>query len=335
MQKIKLYLIRIIVLYLLFSLYPIYTESIDSKIKFISYMEKNHGFDPKELNLLFEKTIVSKSVLDAIRRPAEKKLLWHQYREIFLNERRIKQGVEFWSNNELKLKEAEKKFGVPPEIITAIIGVETYYGRNSGSYRVIDSLNTLAFHYPRRSAFFLSELEQFLLLVREQNFNPEELKGSYAGAMGMPQFISSSYRNYAIDFDGDNVVDIWNNPNDAIGSVANYFFQHGWKNDEKIITKVVIKGEDYKNVLDGKLELNINKYDLEKYGILTNSDFDDGEKLKLFEFKLEDSSEYWLAQKNFYVITRYNHSKLYAMAVHQLALKIKERKNVNNSITEN
>ncbi len=294
-------------------------------------MESEHGFDSKELSLLFSKTIVSNSILEAIQRPAEKKLLWYQYRKIFLKEKRIKQGAEFWLKNELKLREAEKKFGVPPEIITAIIGVETNYGRNSGSYRVIDSLNTLAFHYPKRAPFFLSELEQFLLLVREQNFIPETLKGSYAGAMGIPQFISSSYRNYAIDFDGDNVVDIWSNPDDVIGSVANYFFQHGWVNEGNVITEVSIKGEEYKNILDEKLQLNIYGSDLKDYGIIVNSNFDDAEKLKLFEFKLEDRSEYWLAQNNFYVITRYNHSKLYAMAVYQLALKIKNLKEANKN----
>ncbi len=331
MKMKKKYSVHILLLYFLFGLSFICAEEIDSRDKFISYMESEHGFDSKELSLLFSKTIVSNSILEAIQRPAEKKLLWHQYRKIFLKEKRIKQGAEFWLKNELKLREAEKKFGVPPEIITAIIGVETNYGRNSGSYRVIDSLNTLAFHYPKRAPFFLSELEQFLLLVREQNFIPETLKGSYAGAMGIPQFISSSYRNYAIDFDGDNVVDIWSNPDDVIGSVANYFFQHGWVNEGNVITEVSIKGEEYKNILDEKLQLNIYGSDLKDYGIIVNSNFDDAEKLKLFEFKLEDRSEYWLAQNNFYVITRYNHSKLYAMAVYQLALKIKDLKEVNNN----
>ena len=177
-------------------------------------------------------------------------------------------------------------------------------------------LAMLVWIIPKRAPFFLSELEQFLLLVREQNFIPETLKGSYAGAMGIPQFISSSYRNYAIDFDGDNVVDIWSNPDDVIGSVANYFFQHGWVNEGNVITEVSIKGEEYKNILDEKLQLNIYGSDLKDYGIIVNSNFDDAEKLKLFEFKLEDRSEYWLAQNNFYVITRYNHSKLYAMAVY-------------------
>ena len=151
----------------------------------------------------------------------------------------------------------------------------------------------------------------------------------------MPQFISSSYRNYAIDFDNDNVADIWHNPDDVIGSVANYFFEHGWKNKEPIISKVMIEGDEYKSILDKSLELNISKTDLKKYGILTSFDFHDDEKFKLFEFKLENRSEFWLAQKNFYVITRYNHSKLYAMAVYQLAQKIKEYKNNKASAKEN
>ena len=332
MKMKKLYLMNIILMYLLLSLSIVYAEDKDARDKFISYMEREHGFNSKELILLFDKTIVSKSILEAIQRPAEKKLFWHQYKKIFLKEKRINQGVEFWLKNEAKLKEAEKIYGVPPEIITAILGVETNYGKNSGSYRVIDSLNTLAFHYPKRASFFLSELEQFLLLVREQNFIAEDLKGSYAGAMGMPQFISSSYRNYAIDFDGDNVADIWGNPDDVIGSVANYFFQHGWVNKGNVITEVAIEGEEYKSILDEKLQLNISGSDLKKYGIVVNSDFDDVESLKLFEFKLADGSEYWLAQNNFYVITRYNHSKLYAMAVYQLALKIKERKEAKNNL---
>ncbi len=332
---IKLYFIPIALLYILFNVSIVYAKDIDSRSEFVFYMEEKHGFDRQELNLLFDQTIVSQSILDAIKRPAEKKLSWHQYREIFIKKKRIEQGVQFWLDNQLKLQEAEERFGVPPEIITAIIGVETYYGKNSGRYRVIDSLNTLAFHYPKRAAFFRSELEHFLLFSREQNFNPEELKGSYAGAMGMPQFISSSYRNYAIDFDNDSVADIWNNPNDVIGSVANYFFEHGWKNKAPIITKVIVKGDQYKKILDNNLELNIYESDLEEIGIQYNSTFQDNEKLKLFEFRLEHGSEYWLAQNNFYVITRYNHSKLYAMAVYQLALEIKDHKNKNANILEN
>ncbi|MFL2556099.1 MAG: lytic murein transglycosylase B [Gammaproteobacteria bacterium] len=325
----NIYYITKILLLIFFMTSHSHAKDIDSVNKFISYMQDTHGFDKQILIPLFDNAIISNTILEAISRPAEKKLSWHQYRKIFIQKKRIEQGAQFWENNESKLKEAEKKFGVPPEIIVAIIGVETFYGKISGDYRVIDALNTLAFHYPKRAAFFRSELEQFLLLAREQNFNPKDLKGSYAGAMGMPQFISSSYRNYAIDFDNDDVIDIWNNRNDVIGSIANYFSKHGWKSGEPVISKVSIEGENYKKILDNKLHLNITGSDLDKYGIKTNLSFNENEKLRLFQFNFEKFSEFWLARNNFYVITRYNHSKLYAMAVYELALKVKKYKDDN------
>ncbi len=296
-----------------------------SQDEFITQMVNQHNFNQKKLSRVMSDTIVSQTILDAISRPAEKKLTWHKYRKIFLQEKRIHQGVEFIKNNKIKLEEAESKFGVPAEIITAIIGVETFYGRIAGSYRVVDALNTLAFHYPKRSDFFRSEFEQFLLLAREQKFDPLSLKGSYAGAMGMPQFISSSYRHYAIDFDDDGVVDIWDNADDAIGSVANYFAEHGWQKGKAVTAKVSVEGDNYKDALKKGLALDINEADLEKFGIKTKSSFEKNEKLKLFEYELENDNEYWLAHKNFYVITRYNHSHLYAMAVYQLAMEIKKR----------
>ncbi len=295
--------------------------------EFIAQMVERHDFNTADLTKVLKQARKSQTILDAISRPAEKKLTWHKYRQIFIKEKRIKQGVDFMQKNKSKLEEAEKKYGVPPEIITAIIGVETFYGRIAGSYRVVDALNTLAFHYPKRSNFFRSEFEHFLLLAREQGFDPNSLKGSYAGAMGMPQFISSSYRHYAIDFDNDNVIDIWNNTNDAIGSVANYFAEHGWLKDKPITIKVGVEGENYKQALKKGLALDITAFDLPKYGIKTDSVFEENEKLKLFEYKLDKGSEYWLAHKNFYVITRYNHSNLYAMAVFQLAREIKKRSN--------
>jgi len=295
--------------------------------EFIAEMVKRHDFDAASLTKVLKQTIVSQTILDAISRPAEKKLSWHKYRKIFIQEKRINEGVVFMQKNASKLGEAEKKFGVPAEIITAIIGVETFYGRIAGSYRVVDALNTLAFHYPKRADFFRSEFEQFLLLAREQGFDPVSLKGSYAGAMGMPQFISSSYRHYAIDFDGDRIIDIWDNPNDAIGSVANYFFEHGWNKGKPVTVKVKVEGDNYKQILKDGLELDINESDLDKFGIKSDSSFERNEKLKLFEYELEKNNEYWLAHKNFYVITRYNHSHLYAMAVYQLAMEIKKRIN--------
>lgn len=295
--------------------------------EFIAQMVERHDFNKAEISKVLKQARKSQTILDAISRPAEKKLTWHKYRQIFIKEKRINQGVDFMQKNKSKLEEAEKKYGVPPEIITAIIGVETFYGRIAGSYRVVDALNTLAFYYPKRADFFRSEFEHFLLLAREQGFDPNSLKGSYAGAMGMPQFISSSYRNYAIDFDNDNVIDIWNNTNDAIGSVANYFAEHGWLKGKPVTIKVSVEGENYKQALKKGLALDITAADLPKYGIKTDSSFEENEKLKLFEYKLDKGSEYWLAHKNFYVITRYNHSNLYAMAVFQLAREIKKRLN--------
>ena len=296
-----------------------------SQAEFISLMEKKYGFNTSKLKKLFEQATVSQSILDAISKPAEKKLPWYKYRDIFIREKRIQEGVEFREKNLDKLQQAEKRFGVPAEIITAIIGVETFYGRNKGNYRVVDALNTLAFYYPKRAAFFRSELEQFLLLTREQGFDPLSLKGSYAGAMGMPQFISSSYRHYAIDFNNDNVIDIWDNPDDVIGSVANYFVEHGWEKGKPIIAKVSVSGDNYKKVLGGGLEPDIEVSRLGDLGIITSDKFESNEKLKLLEYEFKNRNEYWLAHKNFYVITRYNHSELYAMAVFQLATEIKKR----------
>ena len=259
--------------------------------KFIQQMERDYGFDQSSLQKLFDEAIVSQTILDAISKPAEKRLPWYKYRKIFIQDKRINQGVKFWQKNQNRLMEAERKFGVPAEIIIAIIGVETFYGRIAGHYRVVDALNTLAFHYPKRANFFRSEFEQFLLLAREQGFEPLSLKGSYAGAMGMPQFISSSYRHYAIDFDGDDVIDIWNNPNDAIGSVANYFVKHGWKKGGAVIAQVKIDGNNYKQALEGGLEPDIYSSELEKLGVKSNTTFDEKEKLKLFEYELKTTNK--------------------------------------------
>lgn len=323
MKKINLILITLLVL-----LAPSVQANADAakwQKEFIEKMTSQHDFDSNSLKKLLGKAIVSKKILAAISKPAEKSLPWYKYRNIFLTEKRINQGVDFFYKNRVKLEAAEKQYGVPPEVITAIIGVETFYGRIAGSYRVVDALNTLAFYYPKRAKFFRSEFEQFLLLAREQGFDPLSLKGSYAGAMGMPQFISSSYRHYAVDFDGDNIIDIWNNADDAIGSVANYFAEHGWQEGKPVIGMVNVVGDKYKSALKKGLAPDINATELKTFGIKSNADFEKNEKLKLFEYEQQHKNEYWLAHKNFYVITRYNHSHLYAMAVYQLATEILKR----------
>ncbi|MDX1734377.1 MAG: lytic murein transglycosylase B, partial [Halioglobus sp.] len=193
------------------------------------------GFERDALLAVFAQAQKKDSILEAISRPAERVKPWHEYRDIFLTDKREREGVDFYAQHRETLQRAEREMGVPAEIIVAIIGVETSYGRITGRYRVLDALSTLAFDYPRRSEFFTRELKHYLILARDQGMDPTQLKGSYAGAMGYGQFMPSSYRSYAIDYDADGVVDIWNNPVDAIGSVANYFMRHGWRGGEPVV----------------------------------------------------------------------------------------------------
>lgn len=291
---------------------------------FIEKMVSEHGFDAQQLGRVLADARVSDSIIKAISRPAEA-LPWYQYRPIFMRDDRIRHGVRFLQKNHDVLQRAEQVYGVPPEVITAIIGVETRYGKHKGGYRVLDSLYTLAFDYPPRSSFFLGELEQFLLLAREQGLDPREVKGSYAGAMGIPQFIASSFRHYAVDFDGDGHIDIWNSSADAIGSVANYFKLHGWQAGAQVAVPALVSGDDYRELLSDDLKPDIAVARLPAYGIFPQQALDGGATVKLLEFELQGGEEYWLGLQNFYVITRYNHSALYAMAAYQLARAIKQQ----------
>lgn len=291
--------------------------------KFIKEMVKKHKFNKQYLEKLFSRAKMYDSILEAIARPAEGKP-WYQYRPIFVTKRRTQGGIDFWKKNADALARAEKTYGVPQEIIVAIIGVETRYGKHAGSYPVFDSLATLAFGYPPRATFFRSELEHFLLMAREENFEAAKLLGSYAGAMGMPQFISSSFRRYAVDFDGDGKRDLWNNPTDAIGSVANYFRKHHWKRGQPITHKVQVHGKNHPKLITKSLKPSHSQLELLVNGVILPGKIDKNLKGKLLKLKTEKDPEYWVAWKNFYVITRYNHSALYSMAVFQLSQKIKQ-----------
>ena len=295
--------------------------------KFIQEMEKTHKFSGQELNDLFRNVKQQKSVLEAIARPAEAKP-WHEYRPIFLVEVRIKEGVEFWQKHEALLARIEAEYGVPAAILVSIVGVETRYGRYKGKFPALDTLATLAFDYPKRARFFRSELEHFLLLVRDEGFDPKRIKGSYAAAMGMPQFISSSYREYAIDFDADGRRDLWNNEADVLGSVANYFKRHGWQRDEEVVIKLEAKDNtaQYKNLLHEDLKPSLSLQDLQSNETTRQLKPATQGPFSLFELETKKDPELWLGYKNFYVITRYNHSRLYAMAVFQLSQEIKNRR---------
>lgn len=292
---------------------------------FIDEMVARHGFDRQALDQLFDDTQRRQDVIDAISRPAEGKP-WHQYRPIFLNAQRIGGGVEFWGQHAALLDRAEQVYGVPPEIVTAIIGVETRYGAHIGRYRVMDSLATLAFDYPPRATFFRKELEQFLLLAREEATDPLSIKGSYAGAMGQSQFISSSYRHYAVDFDGDGKRDLWNSTADAIGSVANYFKVHQWQAGQPVVSHARVTGDGYKELVARGLKPHTPVAQLEAMGITTADALPADALAALIELETETGVEHWVGLDNFYVITRYNRSQLYAMAVYQLSREIRSQR---------
>jgi membrane-bound lytic murein transglycosylase B len=258
-------------------------------------------------------------------KPAEKRLQWYEYRKIFLTQSRIDGGVEFWHRNADALRDAARVFGVAPQIIIAIIGVETRYGSNTGRHRVIDALSTLAFDYPARSPFFTSELEQYLLLGREEKIDLLATTGSYAGAMGYSQFIPSSYREYAVDFDGDGRRDLWHSPRDIIASVANYFHLHGWQAGQPVAVpaKVQTTAGKLQSILDLGYEPRTTLGALRADGITPQRKYPDDQQAALLRYEQENGPEYWLGFPNFYVITRYNHSPLYAMAVYQLSEEIR------------
>ena len=291
---------------------------------FINEMVAEYGYDAEELNNVLGRVELSEKVIAAITRPAEA-FPWHRYRSIFMKPGRIRGGADFWRRNQEQLERAAEKYGVPVEILVAIIGVETKYGRITGGFKVINSLSTLAFDYPKRSRFFTSELKHYLLLAREQSLDPHALSGSYAGAMGIPQFMPSSYRAYAVDFDEDGLIDIWDNPSDAIGSVGNYLKEHGWREDAAITSPATVPDSDISALLTNGLEPRLTMAAIIEAGVTAGTEPDASEKVKLLQLENRDGYEYWLALHNFYVITRYNHSALYAMAVYQLAEAIREQ----------
>lgn len=291
----------------------------------IDELVEEEGFDRAYLQTVFEDAKRKDSILEAIARPAEKTKPWYDYRKIFVTDKRERQGIEFFAEHKETLARAERETGVPAEIIVSVIGVETYYGRITGSYRVIDALSTLAFDYPRRSPFFTKELKNYLMLTRDQGLDPLEMKGSYAGAMGYGQFMPSSYREYAIDFDGDGLIDIWGNPVDAIGSVANYFKRHGWRTGEQVIAAATAEpdvGEEWFVRTRADLKPKFTVAEFTAAGITAADNLDPAASAVAMKFELEDGYEYWLGLHNFYVTTRYNHSAMYAMSVYQLAERI-------------
>jgi membrane-bound lytic murein transglycosylase B len=311
----------------------IHASPLELQKQFVDSMVEKHQFDRQVIESTLEKATKNETVLRSIAKPWEAKP-WYQYYPIFLTEKRLTKGLAFWQTHQKTLARAEQETGVPAEIIVAIIGVETFYGAYLGKYSVLDALVTLGFHYPPRSKFFRSELAQLFLLAKEENFDITELKGSYAGAMGWGQFISSSYRFYAVDFDFDGVRDLLNNPVDAIGSIANYFKKHHWKANTDIAYKAQVSGSQYPALLSKSLKYSHQWSQLQAAGVsIAEPSLSQEVNVKLLEFTQPNNKEYWVGLPNFYVITRYNHSPLYAMAVFQFSQQLKQGFNASTIAT--
>lgn len=295
---------------------------------FLQEVTAQDGHDREQLLALFSTAQRLDSVLSSIARPAERTLTWADYRRIFMTDTRIEQGIAFHQQHAATLKRAEQQFGVPSTVIVAILGVETLYGQRKGEHRVLDALATLAFDYPPRARFFRGQLREFLKLADEANIDLASAKGSYAGAMGYPQFIPGSYRHYAIDYDDDGRIDLLNSPVDAIGSIANYLQRHQWQagsgialpasadNAERAAKVTLFTGKGRKSMLPAS--------ELAQHGLAAAQPLANNTGVLVMRLDGKEGIEYWLGLNNFYAITRYNHSHLYAMAVYQLSEAIEQ-----------
>ena len=289
---------------------------------FMDELVRQHHFDRKQLTAILAQAQFQPKIIESMERPYEKKT-WDVYKNLFLTPQRVQAGLVFWKNNRKALELAQKQFNVPANIIVAIIGVETLYGKNQGSYRVLDALTTLAFDYPKRSEFFTKELKEYLLLCREHGVPATQYMGSYAGAMGKPQFMPSSYRFYAVNFSGRGKVDLMNEDKDVISSVANYFHQHGWALNQAVAQPAVVRGARYRHLAMNSKTPNYSYNQLISNGVRPSSYVSNHpSKAGVIELMTQQGEEYWFAYPNFYVITRYNSSPQYALVVYLLAQQL-------------
>ena len=287
---------------------------------FIEDMGKKHGYEAGPLRRLFSQVQPRPSIIRAMSAPGTARP-WHEFRRRNV-EGRIDNGVRFWAQNAAALERAGREFGVPPELIVATIGIETLYGRNMGTFKVIDALSTLAFDYPPRAEFFKRELEEYLLLVRDSGID-SATRGSYAGAIGIPQFIPSSYRKWAVDFDGDGRRDLVNSPADAIGSIGNYYHSFGWKSGGPVVAPADPGGADVPTLIAAGIRPHIKVGALKAQGFKVQGNVDDEIEATVFSLETENGPRVMLGFNNFYVITRYNRSQNYAMAVHELSRELR------------
>jgi membrane-bound lytic murein transglycosylase B len=302
---------------------PSYQNRKDVK-EFVSEMAKKHGFNRRELTRVLAQAQYQPSIVRAMDQPPESTLgSWLAYRAIFIKPERIEAGAQFWSKNADTLRRAASEFGVPEDVIVGIIGVETTFGRNIGTYRVIDALATLAFDYPKRGAYFRGELEHYLVFSRDQKIDPLRVKGSYAGAIGIPQFMPGSYRRFGVDFDGDGQINLATSPADAIGSIGNFLKLHGWVRGQPVAFAAEVTGDAWRKLAAAGIVPSIRFADLAGLGIRLPVVLPDDTLCALVELESPGQPlDVRVTLQNFFVLTRYNRSNLYAAAVLDLAAEI-------------
>jgi membrane-bound lytic murein transglycosylase B len=292
--------------------------------EFVAEMAKRHGFSKRELNRVLGQAQYQPAIVRAMEQPPESALAsWQAYRSIFIKPERIEAGAQFWNRNAGALKRAEAEYGVPEDVIIGIIGVETTFGKNIGTFRVIDALATLAFDYPKRGAYFRGELEHYLVFSREQKIDPLKMKGSYAGAIGIPQFMPGSFRRFAVDFDGDGQINLATSPADAIGSIGNFLKSHGWVRGQPVAIAAQVSGDGWRKLAESGIVPETRFSDLPGYGVKVAADLPEDTLCALVELESPgQASDVRVTLKNFFVLTRYNRSNLYAAAVLDLAAEI-------------
>jgi len=292
--------------------------------QFVEEMTRKHGFSKRELNRVLGRAQFQPAIIRAMEQPPESALAsWQAYRAIFIKPERIEAGAQFWNRNAGALKRAADEYGVREDVIIGIIGVETTFGKNIGTFRVIDALATLAFDYPKRSAYFRGELEHYLVFSREQKIDPLRVKGSYAGAIGIPQFMPGSYRRFAVDFDGDGQINLATSPADAIGSIGNFLKSHGWERGQPVALEAQVSGEGWRKLAGAGIVPATRFADLPEYGVKAAAELPGDTLCGLVELESPGQpSDIRVTLKNFFVLTRYNRSNLYAAAVLDLAAEV-------------
>lgn len=332
---LRLFILSLLLLPYLVSAKTLPATQFKSTQNFINKMAKEHRFNKDELLLIFstiELTVADKSKkkTQKTKKTRKKPMAWDKYRGLFLTQARIQNGVKFWRDNLATLKRAESTYNVPIEIIVAILGIETGYGHNKGSHPTLETLTKRAFGNYRRRNFYKKELESFLLMSRENAIPPLSVKGSYAGAMGYPQFISSSYRHYAVDFNQDGKIDLFSDPIDAIGSIANYFDKHHWHDFGEIARPISLSSTHLKYAKRSTNKPKKNAKYWRNKGLNIDTDIPNKTKLAFIRLPQQKIDETWLTFWNFYILTRYNHDNRYAMVAYQLSKKIKQQFNQSN-----